>query len=91
MPQGDPNSSRINDEEAPLGHLGKLRFLALAMVGFGVFILVMWDPPRGMEGLLAWTLLAGGVCIVWLSYTRVGRDMAGAADGAVDRQNRPNS
>ena len=92
MAQPEDNIGRPSDEEASIGHLGKFRFLAVLMVGFGLLILFFTEPPRGeIVGLFGWIMLALGITAVWLSYTRVGRDIAGSAEGLADKQNRQNS
>ncbi|HYC36008.1 MAG TPA: hypothetical protein VEC19_06275 [Usitatibacter sp.] len=73
-------------EDAAVGGIGRWRAGAVAMAALGLLILFLSEPPRGAEGLLAWVLLAMGMCAMWLSYTRVGRDIASAAEFWLDRQ-----
>ena len=86
MLQRDDNLMRgPDDEEQALGSLGKWRLSAVFMVVIGLGMLFLTEPPRGPMGLLAWLCFAFGVAAIWISYTRVGRDISYAAEEWVDR------
>ena len=75
-----------DDEDSAIGSLGKWRLMSVFMVVIGLGLLILTEPPRGAMGLLAWICLAFGTAAVWISYTRVGRDISAAADEWMDRR-----
>ena len=78
-----------DDEEralSVLGSLGKWRLLSILLMVAGMLILLWTDPPRGAWGLAAWVMFALGGCTMWISYTRIGRDIAAAADEWIDNR-----